>query len=219
MSEDKKGFLGWSNRNWFKILASLQLLFITYILSTFKHETVIPPLERLEVEVQSLHRSVGTLQGERELFLKILILFDGTPEKPMLDPQLARRIAKVVHEQSFLFKRDPDFVLAIMRHESNFNPTAKSPVGATGLMQVMPLWLEVLGVDEDLTDIEVSVRRGLQVYGFYEKMYDGDIRKALSAYNRGSWKVEEDIRLGRDPNANGYAEEVLAFYNRLKELK
>jgi soluble lytic murein transglycosylase-like protein len=196
---------------WFRTAVIFQLVFIVYILSQFKWEG-LPRLEALETEVQSLHQTVGRLQGEREVFLRILIL------KQDIDLELARRIAHAVHEQARIFKRDPDFVLAIIKHESNFDPAAKSEVGALGLMQVMPHWLEVFGVEEDLTDITVSIKRGLQVYGFYEKTYNGSTEMALTAYNRGSWKVEEDIRLGNDP-LNGYAKKVLTIYERLKEMR
>ena len=41
---------------------------------------------------------------------------------------------------------------------------------------------------------------------------------ALTAYNRGSWRVEEDLRNERDPR-NGYAKEVLDVYERLKRMQ
>ena len=197
---------------WHRLTTTLFLLFIVYILSSFKHYW-LPRLEAMEGEVQSLREMVSRSQGEKAVFLKVVIL------KPDIDLELARGIAAVVHEQSELFKRDPDFVLAMIKVESDFDPKAESPVGAKGLMQVMPLWLEIFGVEEDLFDVEVSVRRGLQVYGVYLKSNNGNVARALTAYNRGSWKVEEDIRLGNDPEKNGYAEKILQVYNRLKELR
>lgn len=169
-------------------------------------------IEAIREDIQALEHSVGHVRSKREVFLHILIL------RPDIEPELARKIATVVYDQARIFKRDPDFVLSIIKYESNFEPKAQSEVGALGLMQVMPHWLEVLGADEDLTDIEVSIRRGLQVYGFYEKTYNGSMEMALTAYNRGSWKVEEDIRLGNDPR-NGYAARVLEIYERLKGLR
>lgn len=166
----------------------------------------------LEGKIRNIELSIGHKQSKKEVFLHILIL------KPDIDLELARKIAEVVYEQALVFQRDPDFILSIIKHESNFDPSAESDVGALGLMQVMPHWLEVMGADEDLTDIAVSIKRGLQVYGFYEKTYNGSMEMALTAYNRGSWKVEEDIRLGADPR-NGYAAKVLDIYERLKGLR
>jgi soluble lytic murein transglycosylase-like protein len=145
-------------------------------------------------------------------FLKMLVL------KPGLDYELARAVAEVVDEAARDFNKDPDFILAIMSVESHFDPKATSSAGALGLMQVMPLWLKVLGTEgEDLFDPSINVRRGLQVYSSYEQMFKSK-ELALTAYNRGSWKVEEDLRRERDPR-NGYAKEVLDVYERLKLMQ
>jgi len=83
-------------------------------------------------------------------------------------------------------------------------------------MQVMPQWKKVLGVKGDLTDIETSVRVGLQVFGFYRQMYP-DIKTALTAYNRGPGAVDHALSQGKDPS-NGYAAKVLKTYDRLKAM-
>lgn len=150
--------------------------------------------------------------SEQTTFFKILIL------KPDLDYALAREVAQVVDGASKDFNRDPDFILAIMHVESRFNPKATSPVGAQGLMQVRPFWLKVMGAEgDDLFDPRTNVRRGLQIYNSYEQMLKSR-ELALTAYNRGSWKVEEDLRNERDPR-NGYAKEVLDVYERLKLMQ
>lgn len=150
--------------------------------------------------------------GERATFLKILILSSD------IELELAREIAKVVDEASRDFNKDSDFILAIIMVESRFNPKVVSYAGAHGLMQVMPLWLKVMGAEgEDLFDLRVNVRRGLQVYSSYEQMLKTP-ELALTAYNRGSWKVEEDLRNERDPR-NGYAKKVLDVYDRLKLMQ
>jgi soluble lytic murein transglycosylase-like protein len=106
--------------------------------------------------------------------------------------------------------------LAIIAEESRFNPNAVSPVGAVGLMQVMPQWEKVLGISGSLKDPEVSIKYGLQVLGFYMEMYK-DIEMALTAYNRGPGPVDMALMHGKDPK-NKYAPEVLKVFERLKKL-
>jgi hypothetical protein len=155
-------------------------------------------------------RAVSSHTHEEALFLKMLIL------KPGLDHALGRRIAVGVQQQCALFGQDPNLVLAIMYTESDFDPKARSVQGAVGLMQVMPHWKKVLGLEQDLTEPEVSIRAGIQILGFYQQMYR-DLDLALTAYNRGPGPVDGALVRGSSP-ANGYAARVLATWERLKTL-
>lgn len=168
-------------------------------------------LEGVKKELVALRHVIGSQTAEDVVFLKILIL------NRKIDPTLARTIAKSVHEHAQLFKRDPDFILAVIDVESNFDPNAISSVGAEGLMQVMPQWKEQLGIMEDLTDPDTSIRYGLQIYGFYDQMY-ADTETALQAYNRGPGMVDLDLMHGRDPTRNGYAAKILKTWDRLKTM-
>src|SRR5262249_30880101 len=114
------------------------------------------------------------------------------------------------------YGRDSNLVLAMIATESAFNPKAVSSAGALGLMQVMPQWKKVLGIDGDLQDVELSIRYGLQILGFYSEMYK-DLEMALTAYNRGPGPVDMALMKGHDPK-NKYAPRVLTTYERLKRL-
>ena len=164
----------------------------------------------IKAEGSELRQYVESSSAEQVIFLKILVL------KPDVDPALARTIAKHAHHYGALYKRDPDLVLAIIAEESRFNPDAVSPVGAIGLMQVMPQWEKVLGISGNLREPEVSIKYGLQVFGFYMEMYK-DIEMALTAYNRGPGPVDVALMKGKDP-LNAYAPKVLKVYDRLKKL-
>lgn len=59
-------------------------------------------------------------------------------EMGFLKEMFPRPFASRVEWLSRIWQIDPDFVYAIMRQESAFNPAAVSPVGARGLMQLMP---------------------------------------------------------------------------------
>lgn len=49
-----------------------------------------------------------------------------------------REHENLVFDYSLRLRMDPDFIFALIRQESVFNPRALSPVGAAGLMQLMP---------------------------------------------------------------------------------
>ncbi len=172
--------------------------------------TLAEQSKTLIAEVASLRQAVASHAREESLFLKALIL------KPDLEHTLARRIARSVASEAMLFGQDPNLMLAIMAVESDFNPKAVSAQGAVGLMQVMPHWKKVLGLQSELTEPEVSIHNGIQILGFYQQMYR-DLETALTAYNRGPGPVDGALMRGANP-ANGYAARVLATYERLKLL-
>jgi soluble lytic murein transglycosylase-like protein len=166
--------------------------------------------QALRSELLNLRQTVTSNTNQDVLFLKVLLL------KPSIDVEVAKQVAALVHKNATLFNADPNLVLAIIAVESDFNPRAVSPVGAMGLMQVMPHWKRVLAINGDLNDPDTNIRYGLQVLGFYLEMYR-DVEVALTAYNRGPGPVDAALVRGKSPN-NGYAPKVLATYERLKKL-
>lgn len=83
-----------------------------------------------------------------------------------------------------------DFALAksVMLVESGFNPRARSPKGARGLMQLMPATASRYRV-RDVYDPEENVRGGVEHLADLIATFQGDIRLVLAAYNSGSGAV------------------------------
>lgn len=100
---------------------------------------------------------------------------------------------------------DPQIVLAVMHVESRFNAFALSPVGAMGLMQVMPATGEELATQlgvrwrgaQTLFDPMVNLRLGVAYLKQLENRYDGDMAIALAAYNWGPGHIDRRLRRGR----------------------
>jgi soluble lytic murein transglycosylase len=91
---------------------------------------------------------------------------------------------------------DPALVASLIRQESNFNPRATSPVGARGLMQLMPPVGRTLAKsnglqnynDDSLYDPAVNIRLGTaHLSGLFRKT--SNIERVLAAYNAGESRV------------------------------
>jgi soluble lytic murein transglycosylase-like protein len=78
---------------------------------------------------------------------------------------------------------DARLVQAVIRHESNWNPTARSPKGALGLMQLMPDTARLLGVDP--LNPEQNIEGGTRFLAGLLVAFDGDLDAALTGYVAG----------------------------------
>lgn len=93
----------------------------------------------------------------------------------------------------------PELVKAVVKQESAGNPDAVSPVGAKGLMQIMPATAKdiaaELGVkDYDLSDPETNLKFGSYYLGKLIQQFDGDVELALTAYHSGPARVERLLK-------------------------
>lgn len=88
---------------------------------------------------------------------------------------------------------DPFLVAAVMKNESRFNPGAVSPVGAVGLMQIMPetgRWIaHEMGLkhynDEKLYAPETNIRMGCWYLSELRQEFKGNMILIMIAYNAG----------------------------------
>ena len=107
--------------------------------------------------------------------------------------------------------RDPHLILAVMAVESSFNPEAESPVGAQGLMQVIPhvhsRRFEPHGGIEAAKDPVANIRVGSAILKEYVAR-SGSVEQGLKSYV-GATTYSHDF---------GYGAKVLAEYHRLKQV-
>ena len=127
------------------------------------------------------------------------------------------RYADIVRGHAENYRLEPELLAAVIYTESKFDPDAESPSGAIGLMQLLPE--TAAGIAErtggsrfetaDLYDPELNVRYGSWYLRHLLDKYDGDLRKALAAYNGGQGNVDRGIQ---------YAE-TKAYVDRVRELE
>lgn len=142
---------------------------------------------------------------------------DVRRESARLDAVFARHydipleLAARIHGAAKDAGLDPVLAFGLVRVESSFRRTAVSWAGAVGYTQVMPAtarWLDPRVRRSDLFSADVNLKLGFEYLAYLLDYYDGDIRLALTAYNRGPGTVDRLVKAGRDPE-NGYADRVL----------
>ena len=111
---------------------------------------------------------------------------------------------------------DPALVKAIIMAESGYNPNAISKKGAKGLMQLMPLTAQALGV-EDAFNPKQNISGGVRYFKQLVNRFDGDVKLALAAYNAGSRKVRHYQGVPPYKSTHYYIEKVFKYYELYKD--
>ncbi len=115
------------------------------------------------------------------------------------------------------YKVDEALIKAIIKAESNFNHEAISPVGAQGLMQLMPATAYALQV-EDVFQPENNIEGGVRYLRYLLNTYRGDLRLALAAYNAGETavaKYSNNVPPFRE--TRNYINRVMSYYDEFRK--
>ena len=102
---------------------------------------------------------------------------------------------------------DPLIIISLIRQESAFNPEATSPVGAKGLMQLMPATAKRFNRKvkvKHLNDPQINVALGSKYLKQLLNRFDGNLIYTLASYNAGENRIDrwkKDIFRNDDPMA------------------
>lgn len=128
--------------------------------------------------------------------------------KGCCEPELSRALREAVARHGI----DEALLRAVIHVESGFNPRARSPAGAAGLMQLMPATAQRFGVT-DRFDVGQNVQGGARYLRVLLDLFDGDLHLALAAYNAGEAAVRRfGNRVPPFPETRAYVPAVLERY-------
>lgn len=108
---------------------------------------------------------------------------------------------------------DPRLIVAVARRESRFNPSAVSPVGACGIMQLMPATGRYLGI-KDIFNARENVFAGAKYLRTLLDTFHGDLDLTLAAYNAGPGAVQKYNGVPPFRETRAYVASIRAAYQR-----
>lgn len=189
----------------------------------FEPHTISPfrdprALQEAEVELASYHRmDPSEFRIQRPLTSQPS--GRGIPERERMAS--VRRYDRIVESAAKHYDVDPDLVRAMIRAESSGIPTAASPAGAVGLMQIIPDTARELGlrVDDEIderVDPGKNIWAGTRYIAQLLKRYDGDWDKAIAAYNAGPGAVDKYGGIPPFEETRVYVPRVRGYYDSFR---
>lgn len=142
------------------------------------------------------------------------------PAQSMMAPEMSaaelanrEKIEDMIREVSARYRVDPALVRAVIQTESNWNSTAVSRKGAQGLMQLGPGTAQELGVNNAF-DPKQNLDGGVRYLRSLLERYNGDLDRALAAYNAGPHAVDRAGGIPQYRETRDYVQKVTDSYFR-----
>ncbi|HVR44137.1 MAG TPA: lytic transglycosylase domain-containing protein [Thermoanaerobaculia bacterium] len=180
-------------------------------------------LESMSAAFTRAH-ALNLAAASRESIHAIEVMMRRVP-RDFVPQLLPRRVRELLYPRYFhglimthaaRYEADPRLVLAIMREESRFNPRAKSPAAARGLLQFIITTARDIGTSlglaevesEDLYDARLIIQLGAKYIGDLLDEFDGDAYRAAAAYNAGPHQTRLWARLQPAPGSDYFLSSI-----------
>jgi soluble lytic murein transglycosylase-like protein len=144
------------------------------------------------------------------------IYIKETPQKP-LESYNEHLYDHVISEASQTHGVPFSLLKALIKTESDFNPTAISSAGARGLMQLMPENIKTLKIKNPF-DPRENVMGGTRYLKQLINRFNGKLPLALAAYNAGPGVVEKYQRIPPYEETENFVKQVMEYYSIFNKI-
>ncbi len=135
---------------------------------------------------------------------------NGTTGKQNTDGTLTTTLEDIFRRASEKYGVSYDFLVAVAKAESDFNPNCVSSAGAKGMMQIMPEEAKGLGIT-DVFDAEQNIMGAAKLLAAHLEKFDGDTTLAAAAYNAGSGRVKQYGGVPPFKETQNYVKKIAAY--------
>jgi soluble lytic murein transglycosylase-like protein len=122
----------------------------------------------------------------------------------------SNEISKMIDFTAKKYGVDPKLAMAVAKAESNLSPDVVSSAGAVGVMQLMPDTAQGLGV-RNSKDPRENIDGGVRYLKELITSFEGDIPKAIAAYNAGPQAVKKYNGIPPYPETKAYVAKVMSL--------
>ncbi len=192
--------------------------------------------------VGNAHFATDKVDARYQLFVRGDQTFDSddltaagpVTKRTPLSPPLSRYLTQhpnlkkyepLLDQAASEFDLEPALLKAITAAESGFNPSAVSPKGAVGLMQIMPATAERYGlqtdrkktVEQKLTEPKINIRLGARYLRDLHKLFPNQPELVIASYNAGEGAVQKyQNQIPPYQETRNYVQLVKQFYQFYK---
>lgn len=164
-------------------------------------------------QAQKMLRFVGDSAAPAPECMRIVDNDIGSDLDAFISSPERKKVVELIQKLAPEYGVSPRLVMAVIKAESNFEPSAVSPKNAQGLMQLIPETSLRFNVRKPF-DPEQNIRGGMAYLRWLLAYFEGDVALVAAAYNAGEGAVNRYRGVPPYAETRGYVKRILSIFKK-----